>query len=1346
MSSRNIMLAAGGGNVSDPYFKYTTLLLSADNVTNGAQNNTIIDSSTNNFTVTAYNGATLSAVNPFGNSWATFFVGNTAAALYTTYDPITTGPFTIEFWMLPRATVGSRTLIPFWNGGWNAANNRGFYIYLSTAKKVVLGASAGSSSMPDVIQSTSDIAANIWTHVAITRDNSNVIRLFINGVLESSVTYSASLDLVYGSPGNLYTILGTQYADGAFQTSSMFTGYISNFRIVKGNALYTSDFAPSIVPLTAVSGTSLLTCQSNRPLDNSSNNYTMSVNEPLNLRHIRRDPFNRTSPYSSSVDGGSAWFDAVDDYIETPSSSAFALTGEFTLECWYNQFQVGTYPTVFELGQYTNGILFRPANTGNGTLWINNSQVYGALSTPYNAWTHVAISRDSNNLLSFYINGQRLYSATISGTINSGGEPLRLGSSRHASGQYHLGWISGVRLVNGSKVYDPSLTSFTVPTSPPTAVPNTVLLCTFSNPGIYDATTNISFQTAGDVQVSTSVKKYGTGSIKFDGSGDYLRGYTSGGYILTGETGDFTLEFWVYPAVTQTSIIYDIRDSGSSPTDRYCVYLNNNVITYYAGADRIVGSALSNSTWYHVAVSRTSSVTRMFVDGTQVGSEYIDSTLFGVGLGRPIIGASGYNLGGDPFNGYLDDIRFTKGFARYTANFTPSDWGSDTALLTDQYYKYVSLMLRGNGTNGAQNNTFIDSSNNNLTITRGGNTTQGSFSPFSLEESKWSNYFDGSGDYLSIPSNAAFAVGTGDFTIETWIKLDQPQSTGSMHVTDSTVTNGLFLKINTTNICIGRSNVAEDSVFTYSLTQGVWYHVLFSRSGSTVYGFVNGTLIGSNTNTNNYVQGGLYIGCAGGAGQFYKGYVSSLRMIKGTALYTSNFTVPTSPLTAVSGTSLLTCQSNYFKDNSSNNLAITAVGDTKVLPSSPFAPSESYQSSINSGSGYFDGSDYLSTTTTGTVFGTGDFTIEFWVYPLAAPTTSWNPFLSIGASGGGKEIRISQNINGTGYGYLIPNNTSTADVYVGFGTLPLYQWHHIALVRNGSTVTFYRNGQVIGTTSSVSFNFTNAGSIDIGYGKYASDGYTNGYISNVRVVKGTALYTSNFTPEYGPLSAVPNTSLLYNFNNAGIVDTSKNNISETIGNSQVSTSVVKYGTGAMYFDGSGDYLTMRLGEPFNFGTGNFTIEMWIYPLTTNHQSACLFSQEHISASNTAISIAIWLNGGAFESVGNSIGYGIYNGPAGSTWVIQNHGLTSIPINKWTHIALVRNGTNFALFVNGIQVNSSTSATSCSLGTTQYMVARRWDVYGSYPYFNGYIDELRITKGVARYTTSFTPPREAMPNQ
>jgi hypothetical protein len=97
----------------------------------------------------------------------------------------------------------------------------------------------------------------------------------------------------------------------------------------------------------------------------------------------------------------------------------------------------------------------------------------------------------------------------------------------------------------------------------------------------------------------------------------------------------------------------------------------------------------------------------------------------------------------------------------------PDDY--DPAVPFDAFFNQTVLLLHGDGTNGAQNNTFIDGSSNNLTITRNGNTTQGTFTPFSAEAGKWSASLVGSSDGLTSTSNAAFGFGSGDFTIEFWV-------------------------------------------------------------------------------------------------------------------------------------------------------------------------------------------------------------------------------------------------------------------------------------------------------------------------------------------------------------------------------------------------------------------------------------------------------------------------------------------------------------------------------------------------------------------------------------------------
>jgi hypothetical protein len=189
---------------------------------------------------------------------------------------------------------------------------------------------------------------------------------------------------------------------------------------------------------------------------------------------------------------------------------------------------------------------------------------------------------------------------------------------------------------------------------------------------IVDSTGKNTITVNGDAQISTSTKKFGTGSLKFDGTGDYLKSYSSESALNTKfGTGDFTVEFWVYFSSTTGNIgLVDAAGSiSSSGSGVWFIYKDSsgNIIYGQHNVGGIITASWSpsTSTWYHVAVCRSGGQSRVFIDGTQVGSTTSDSVNFSSTLGIQVgIGASFSAL-----NGNIDDLRITK-MARYTANFT----------------------------------------------------------------------------------------------------------------------------------------------------------------------------------------------------------------------------------------------------------------------------------------------------------------------------------------------------------------------------------------------------------------------------------------------------------------------------------------------------------------------------------------------------------------------------------------------------------------------------------------------------------------------------------------------------
>lgn len=665
---------------------------------------------------------------------------------------------------------------------------------------------------------------------------------------------------------------------------------------------------------------------------------------------------------------------------------------------------------------------------------------------------------------------------------------------------------------------------------------------------------------------------------------------------------------------------------------------------------------------------------------------------------------------------------------------------AQTPIPPDEYFKNTTLLLSTSVTNGAQNNTFLDSSNNNFTITRNGNATQGTYSPYS--HMGWSNYFDGTGDYLTAPSNAGFDFGTGDFTVEGWM---YPTYTANLYFPIFSQFFSLSLGVGSWGLFYRGSSYAFELYYdgqSYSsstalTTAFAWNHVAVSRSSGTIRFYINGVLALTQSYSGSYgsssnpfeVGGSSFNLNYGGTG-----YISNVRVVKGTALYTANFTPPTSPLTAIANTSLLTCQSNRFIDNSTNNFTITRNGDVSIQPFAPFNPTGEYSTTTVGGSAYFDGTgDFL--TVTNISIGTDTFTHEAWIYPTASSYIY--PIVVFTASDLLHTFGLANDPSGPTIKAIFSASTrpGSGNSWFTAPAIPLNTWTHIAFVRSGTTVSIYVNGVSQTLTTTNGSNTSRNETTNITYiGSTALGEPFLGYISNARVVKGIAVYTGNFTPPAAPIlvsgSSTPytntsnvnttfaaaNTSLLCNFTNAGIFDATARNILETVGNAQASQTQTKFGASSMYFDGTGDYLLLPATPNLSFGTGDFTVEFWV-------RFDSIAADRGFLGSGAGGYDFVWRT-----STGLNLGR--------INTAFDNTFSWSPSTGIWYHVAYARSGTSLKVFVDGAQVgttatnsNSYDAATSAVIGGST--TADRL--------MNGYLDDFRITKGVARYTANFTPP-------
>ena len=436
--------------------------------------------------------------------------------------------------------------------------------------------------------------------------------------------------------------------------------------------------------------------------------------------------------------------------------------------------------------------------------------------------------------------------------------------------------------------------------------------------------------------------------------------------------------------------------------------------------------------------------------------------------------------------------------------------------------------------------------------------------------------FNGTNQYFSV--NRILDNST-DVTIEFWAYVTSTPAGAfvvAQYVQPPTGTNrtvfaiGSDLKI---SMQVGSTSVSS----TGAITLNTWNHLAFVRSGSGANNFsiyINGVRDGQMTYTGTFQDTPTTIGGSNNydpsGNSYFPGYISNLRILKGTALYTgASFSVPTSPLTAITNTSLLTCQSATIIDNSTNNFTITN-NNTATVSSAvvPFTTSRSvFKLKKNNAtptgptnySVLFNGStQYLSVANNAAFnLSTNNFTAEAWVY-LTNSNAQQTIIGQWSGNVGGTTLSwiiLTSNDANRYARFLISNNGSgVIGDYISTNAIPLNTWSHLALVRNGSAFNLYLNGiSVTSTSTSVSVYYaTNA----ITIGATSSPGqFLGGYISNARIINGTALYTASFTVPTTPLTAITNTQLL-TCNAATIIDASSNNFTITNNNTATVSSTI----------------------------------------------------------------------------------------------------------------------------------------------------------------------------------------------
>lgn len=738
----------------------------------------------------------------------------------------------------------------------------------------------------------------------------------------------------------------------------------------------------------------------------------------------------------------------------------------------------------------------------------------------------------------------------------------------------------------------------------------------------------------------------------------------------------------------------------------------------------------SDTGWYSIAiVNQTPSITgvsatyTLAIDGSATTVTVTATDPEGLPITYSIVSDTSGNIatvsqgtGANTNQWTITPSTSTANAGNFTLVFRASD-GTNVASASSTFTlefaaensKYTTALVTSVGANLADNNNFVDASSSSTTLTAYQDAHMTSFSPY--RHGGYSTYFDGSGDNLTTAS--AILSTSGAFTVQCWVYLDDTSNAAIWAQGTSGNSQRASLSIESGN---WYAQIGSAVINTTSAVANAWKFLEFQYSGSQIELFVDGTSVGTASNTTNAQNTGLFIGKLWATGYDLQGYVTDLRVINGTP--TGSSTVPTERLTAITNTNLLACHLPYLRDGSTNGHSLGVSGDVATRPFSPYDVVE-YNATDNGGSvritstgdyvGFQNGTDFEFD---------GDFTVACWVYFNSE--TGHNSIFSISDTGNDGFCQMGSDR------LLIRNTTGTNIIDNSSYQIPANRWTHVALTRSGSDIKFFLNGAVTVTATS-SATISEVSSVEGTIGRRVSSagiGYFFGNIADLYVKNGTADYTAAFTPPLTPASST-GTVLHVKGTDAGIIDKSQSAQGLILnGDAKSSTAQTKYLSSSMAFDGTGDYIEMLAGSGITqFRTGDYTVEAWLYPNNTTWtlpwdfrsgtdlNALCLFW------SNTTGKYSVFLNNAQ-----------------------QITASSTSSASQWHHVAVTRASGTVTLWVDGTSEGTATVTRDHSSDNLVWI--GRYYASNSYAY-NGYISDFRITKGLARYTSNFTAPTAAL---
>ena len=797
---------------------------------------------------------------------------------------------------------------------------------------------------------------------------------------------------------------------------------------------------------------------------------------------------------------------------------------------------------------------------------------------------------------------------------------------------------------------------------------------------------------------------------------------------------DFTLEAFVYVSTSTNYGAFASNQNSANVNDAgtyfFRLYSTTLKWQFQIGGGSGFSQAINSSTvletkrWYHLAVTRTGGTIYLWQDGVQVGSSS-ESQAF---TNYPItIGDT--PLYTNPFSGYISNLRIVNGTAVYTSAFD-----APTSPLT---------AVSGTGLLTCQSPAILDESSNAHALTHSSNPKTSSFYPSHFQlTTEYSNsthggsvYYDGNDYIKSTSSSSTFEVASDeDFTIEMWIRIDTFTNYGVFAATypGSEQDTMWLIRLNATAQSWfyrpGNDAANNRTVSSTVLTLRNWHHIALVRNSGTTYLYQDGKQVGSVADVHSFNSNAIWLGNATNTNYPLNGSIADFRFVVGTAIYTSNFTPPTSRLAAVTGTQFMPRPIIGLEEQTGKDLELTYNGNAQVINNYHHLQ---YASKFNNSN-----SDYFTIgSTTDFDFGTGEFCYEIW-FKTNVAHQDYRDIWSSYSSGKGSWLHLRA--AGTViWGYSDFTRITSND------TINLNQWYHIAIVRDSSNVVkMYINGQAQNGTHTVSGNAVShtVNPMTLGYIAGLNRPF-GGYMADFRFVRGSAVYTSNFTPPKVPLTAITNTQCLISTDESTFQDSSTNSLAVSASGSATLTKLLNYKDtktfdidSSLYFDGVGDYINvLNHFDNFNLTNQDFTIELWFKrsAVTDSTYADSLICDEYPGAS-----IALAINPTGYTGVSYSTSAGTWAKVAADPG--NTYGSIQTELEKWYHFAVVRSGSTGYQFINGVLAETWSFGSVTLTNWTSGMNLGKWHS-GTSRHFHGEIYGLRMTKGVARYTENFTVP-------